>query len=102
MSEPGTKTTVEDFVLELECFIVMSAKLCITEPPLYGPFRLLDTARRLVDIAEHVPGYKKSQFLQEVKKQIDEKMWIVQWDLEGFKKFIDDLVLQFATEIKRS
>lgn len=38
----------EDDVFELVAFLVTSARLCVDEPKLYGPLRLVDAASRLL------------------------------------------------------
>jgi hypothetical protein len=86
---------------DLAMFMVMSAKLCFTEPPIYGPLRLLVAVSRLADIPRHIPGLQEDPFLDFIKKEIDEKIEVVSWDSECFKKLVDDLVLLFTDEVKK-
>jgi hypothetical protein len=86
---------------DLATFMVMSAKLCFTEPPIYGPLRLLVAVSKLADIPKHIPGLQEDSFLDLIKKEIDEKIGVVSWDSESFKKLVDDLVVLFTNEIKK-
>jgi hypothetical protein len=103
MEKKGKKseqTPVQSF-FDLATFMVMSAKLCFTEPPTYGPLRLLVAVSKLADIPKHIPGLKEDSFLDLVKKEIDEKIETVSWDNESFKRLVDDLVVLFTNEVKR-
>jgi hypothetical protein len=92
---------VNEYLFELALFLATSARNCIEEPPLYGPFRLLDALSRLVDLPKHTPGLSEDKFLNEVKAFVDEKKFLVTTDVEGFKKAADELVGRFGKELKR-
>ncbi|MCS7131566.1 MAG: DUF6092 family protein, partial [Hadesarchaea archaeon] len=86
------RTEVDERLFDILIFLATSARGCIDEPPLYGPFRLVDALSRLIDLYDHVPGLKKDAFLIEIKAEIDGKKFLVMNDPEGFKKFLDELV----------
>jgi hypothetical protein len=90
-----------EYLFELALFLATSARNCIEEPPLYGPFRLLDALSRLADLPKHTTGLSEDIFLKEVKAFVDEKKFLVTSDVEGFKKAADELVERFAKELKR-
>jgi hypothetical protein len=81
--------------------LVTSAQGCIGEPPLYGPFRLLDALSKLADFPDYVAGLNPDPFLKEIKAVIDEKNFLVMYDVDGFKKTINEIVAKFAKEIKK-
>jgi len=83
---------------ELAAFLVTSARGCIDEPRLYGPFRLLDALTRFVEISRSVGT--SDPFLDQVKEKIDENIEAVSSDRDRFKSFLDTLVRDFARELK--
>ena len=90
----------EDDVLELLAFLVTSARLCVDEPKLYGTFRLVDAASRLLGFVLKSDQLDDKRFLQQLKGEIDEKkMWLVS-DQKGYLKFLDDLTRKVARELK--
>lgn len=95
------RTEAEEHLFDILIFLVTSTRGCIDEPPLYGPFRLVDALSRLIDLYDRVPGLKKDAFLTEIKAEIDRKKFLVMSDPEGFKKFLDELVRKFTVELKR-
>jgi hypothetical protein len=97
----NTRNGGNEYLFELALFLVTSARNCIDEPPLYGPFRLLDALSRLADFPEHDESLNKDIFLKEVKVFVDEKKFLVTTDVEGFTQAADELVQRFAKELKR-
>lgn len=89
-----------DYLFEVAVFLATSAQGCLNEPPLYGPFRLLDALSKLVELPDYVTGLAPDPFLKEVKAIVDEKKLLVMYDVEGFKKAIDEIVEKFARELK--
>ncbi|MEA1965055.1 MAG: DUF6092 family protein [Candidatus Aerophobetes bacterium] len=80
-------------------FLVISARNCIEEPKLYGPFRLIDGASKLIEILER-EGIADEFFLK-VRKRIEDKKYSVMRRREEFVKFLDDLTVDFADELKK-
>lgn len=97
----GTRNTGNEYLFELALFLATSARNCIDEPPLYGPFRLLDALSRLADFPEHDKSLSRDPFLKEAKAFVDEKKFLVTSDVEGFTQAADELVERFAKELKR-
>ena len=90
-----------EYLFELALFLATSAQNCIDEPPLYGPFRLLDALSRLADFPKHSAGIDDDPFLNEAKVFVDEKKFLVTTDVEGFRQAANELVERFAKELKR-
>ena len=90
----------EDDVFELLAFLVTSARLCVDEPKLYGTFRLVDAASRLIGFALKSDQLEDKQPLQQLKDEIDEKKFLLTTDQEGYVKFLDDLTRKVARELK--
>ncbi|NQS89252.1 hypothetical protein HQ584_05635 [Patescibacteria group bacterium] len=100
-SSTGGKSKVQsksDFFTFL-AFLVVSARNCVEEPKLYGPFRLIDGASRLIEILER-EGIADEFFL-EIRKKIEDKKYSVMSNKDEFVKFLDDLTLDFAEEFKK-
>jgi hypothetical protein len=81
---------LEEAVFELVSYMVTSGRNLIDETPLYGPFRLVDAASRLVSILkdEGIASHRLSQ-LQEA---IDNQKYSVMQDEQTFQSFLDSLV----------
>jgi hypothetical protein len=95
------KPTGNDYLFEIALFLITSAQGCLDEPPLYGPFRLLDAFSRLADFPDYATGLKSDAFLKEMKTIVDEKKLLVMYDVDGFRRGIDGIVESFAKEAKK-
>jgi hypothetical protein len=93
-------TIAEDDVFELLAFLATSARLCVDEPKLYGTFRLVDGASRLLGFVLKSDQMEDRQSLQQLKDEIDEKKMLLVADQEGYLKFLDDLTRKVARELK--
>ena len=93
--------TGDDYLLELVAFLATSARGCIDEPPLYGPFRLIDALSRLVDLPKYATSLKDDGFLRKIKAEIEEKKYSVMFDTVEFQNMLDNIVLQVTKELKR-
>lgn len=82
---------IEQEFFELICYMVTSARNLISENRLYGPFRLLEAASRLLDIVEKLNV--KSARLEAIKKQIEDGKYSVMESEEKFTRFLEDLVM---------
>ena len=93
-------TIAEDDVFELLAFLTTSARLCVDEPKLYGTFRLVDGASRLLGFVLKSDQWVDKQSLQQLKDEIDERKFLLTTDQEGYFKFLDDLTRKVARELK--
>jgi hypothetical protein len=93
------RTTGDDYLLELVAFLATSARGCIDEPPVYGPFRLIDALSRLIDLPKYATCLKDDDFLQKIKAEIDEKKFSVTSDTDEFQKMLDSVVLQVTRHL---
>ncbi|MGQ9507556.1 MAG: DUF6092 family protein [Candidatus Bathycorpusculaceae bacterium] len=57
------KSNGNDYLFEIAVFLATSARNCIDEPPLYGPFRLLDALNKIAKLPKHAPCLKEDPFL---------------------------------------
>ena len=84
--------------LELFCFMTSSARGCVKEPTIYGPFRLIDSIEKIITILDE-QGIADDFFRKE-KKKIEEKKLVLVEDEDAFVDLLDELVLDFAKELK--
>ncbi|MFQ5822172.1 MAG: DUF6092 family protein [Candidatus Heimdallarchaeota archaeon] len=96
-----TKPKGNEFLFEIAVFLATSARNCIEEPPLYGPFRLLDALSKLVDLPKYTEGLDEDSFLYEIKGIVDEKKYLVMYSVEDFTQAIEEIVDKFAKELKK-
>ena len=67
----------------------------IDEPPIYGPFRMIDAVDRLM------AGCFDDDFLSRLKVELEREKQKVMTDREAFVAWLDDLSARFAAEAKR-
>jgi len=95
------RITGDDYLLELIAFLATSARGCIDEPPIYGPFRLIDALSRLIDLPKYATCLKEDDFLHKIKAEIEEKKYSVMSNTEEFQDMLDSVVLKVTKELKR-
>jgi len=89
------------YLFEIAVFLAISARNCIDEPPLYGPFRLLDALSKIIEFPKYAACLQDDPFLKQIKTIVDEKKFLVMHDVDGFKKAADEIVEMFAKELKK-
>jgi len=82
----------------LLCFLTSSARGLAHEPRDYGPLRLMDAASRLIEAMEKT-GLADGSFI-EARKQIEDLKPLATRDKKAFFEALDDLVTQFALDLK--
>jgi hypothetical protein len=85
-------------LFKLFCYIVTSARGCVDEPKLYGPFRLIDSVERIIALLDN-EGLA-DDFLKKEQAKIEENKYLLMQDEEGFIKFLDELVIDFTKKLK--
>ncbi|MDH5364122.1 MAG: DUF6092 family protein [Dehalococcoidia bacterium] len=87
-------------LLKLFCYIVTSARGCVDEPKLYGPFRLIDSVERIITLLDN-EGLA-DDFLKKERAKIEENKYILMEDEKEFIKLLDELVIDFTRKLKES
>ncbi len=95
-----TESIIEDEHFKLLTFLIVSARGCVEEPPIYGPLRLIDAAERLIALMDNMG--KADERLREIMKTIHEGKFSVMKDEAEFIKLLDDLVLKISRIIKEA
>jgi hypothetical protein len=91
----------EEDVYELLSFLVSSANLNVGEPRLYGSFRLVDAACRLIGFALTSGQLENDRFLRAFKDEADKKKLLMMTDEEGYLQFLEDATRDVAREMKQ-
>ncbi len=86
-------------LFDLTLFFLTAARGCVDEPQIYGPLRLIDGLSRVLQI-QNITGVN-DPFLLSLKKEIDEKKYVVMASEEKFIKFIDELIKKSVGELKK-
>lgn len=90
----------EEEMYELLSFLVSSAQLCVSEPKMYGTFRLIDGASRMLGFAIE-SGDSADEFLPEFKKFINDHKLSLMTDEEGYIEFLHEASRLMARQMKR-
>ena len=77
-------------------YLVASARDCLEEPLIYGPFRMIEGVSRL--LTDYAP---MDDFLAEMKVQIDQQKYNVMADRDAFGRWLDELLARFGAEAAR-
>jgi hypothetical protein len=91
----------EEDLYEMLSFLIASAHLAVHEPRLYGTFRLVDAAARLIGFALESRQLKDDQFLREFKEEVDEKKFLEGEDEEAYIRFLEEATHTLAKEMIR-
>lgn len=85
--------TTDELQFEMLAFLsylAVSARGCVDEPPLYGPFRLVDAMSRLIQILES-SGLSGGGW-SGLQAYIDENKYAVMDETADYVLFLDELV----------
>lgn len=91
----------EDDLFEVLAFLFSSAHLLVDEPHLYGTFRLIDAASRLMGFALESGQLEDEQFLRELKEDVDKRKFLLMTDEETYFQLLEDATRNMAKEMKR-
>ncbi|MEM1991888.1 MAG: DUF6092 family protein [Nitrososphaerota archaeon] len=95
-----TESIIEDEHFKLLTFLIVSARGCVDEPPLYGPLRLIDAAEKLIELMDKMG--KADERLKEIMKTIHERKFSVVRGEKEFINLLDELVLKVSKIIKEA
>jgi hypothetical protein len=91
----------EEGLYEVLAFLFSSAHLLVNEPHLYGTFRLIDGASRLMAFAIEGGQLEDERFLRELKDYVDEKKFLLMTDEETYFELLEDATRKMAKEMKK-
>ncbi len=90
----------EDDLYEVLAFLFSSAHLLVQEPHLYGTFRLIDGASRLIGFALESGHLEDDQFLSDLKDDVDERKFLLMTDEAAYFELLEDATRKLAKEMK--
>jgi hypothetical protein len=77
-------------MLTLLSYLAVSARGCVDEPPLYGPFRLVDAMSRLIRALE-AAGLSEEAWAA-LQAYVDENKYTVMDETADYRAFLDEVV----------
>lgn len=90
----------EQEFFELVCYMATSARNLIRETRLYGPFRLVDSISRLIDILSK-EGVSSNRLLK-IQEKIEAGKYTVMEGEDIFTAFLEDLVLTLVPMMEKA
>jgi hypothetical protein len=94
MSTTRSSQLEEEF-FELICYMVTSARNLVSETPLYGPLRLVESVSRLIGIIQGL-GLGSPRF-QAIQREIEEGKNTVMESEEKITAFLENLVMTLVS-----
>lgn len=99
MSEARHDDPLFDFIL----YLVTSARTCLDERAIYGSFRLIEGAGRLIEAAEEIPGLQVDDFLRTKRNSINHNKARMMLEKDAYRTWLTDLAAELAAEsVKRN
>ncbi|MDB5074849.1 MAG: hypothetical protein JWO42_1028 [Chloroflexi bacterium] len=94
-------TLSADEALAVIGYLVSSAELCLDDPVLYGPFRLLDAANRFLGMLLEQDSVQGDAFLKQLREEIDQKKDWLMYDRDGFCEFVREVPVLLAGHLRQ-
>jgi hypothetical protein len=85
--------------MALLAHLVASADICRFEPHVYGSFRLIDAASRLIEAL--LDGGSEDAWLRDFRAEIERKKKWMMWDRDAYFEFLPEAAREVAAELKR-
>jgi hypothetical protein len=90
---------LESQFISLICFLISSARGLVDEPKIYGPSRLVEAARHMINLAEDCGIHHEP--LTELARRIEQdRTGALMEGEETFVQFLDELVELLATWLR--
>lgn len=86
----------EKEIIKLFTYMITSARGCVDEPKIYGPFRLIDSISRLYIILKK-NNLMESEEVSKIIEKIEEKKYSCMTDKKEFVTMLDDIIDDFVT-----
>ena len=86
-------------LLDLLAFIISSAKGCINEPKMYGPFRLVDSISRIIEMLKK-NGIPIDDDINKIVEKINNEKYSLMEDERQFISMLEKVSLELLELIK--
>ena len=95
--------THDDPLFDFILYLITSARTSLDERAIYGSFRLIEGASRLIEAAEEIPGLEVDGFLRATRNSIDRNKARMMLEKDAYRTWLTDLATGLASEsVKRS
>lgn len=91
----------EEGLYEVLAFLFSSAHILVNEPHLYGTFRLIDGASRLIGFALESGQLEDEEFLRRLKGDVDERKFLLMTDEDTYFKLLEESTRAMAKQMKK-
>jgi hypothetical protein len=91
----------EEGLYEALAFLFSSAHILVNEPHLYGTFRLIDGASRLMGFALESGQLEDEQFLRQLKDDVDANKFLLMTDEKTYFELLERATRAMAREMKK-
>jgi hypothetical protein len=91
----GQNLMDEKEIIKLFTYMVTSARGCVDEPKIYGPFRLIDSISKLYSILKENDLIENKEVSKIIGK-IEEKKYSCMTDEKEFVTMLDDVIDDFV------
>lgn len=85
----------EKDIIKLFTYLITSARGCIDEPKIYGPFRLIDSVSKLYNLLKE-SNLVKSEEIAKIIEKIEGKKYSCMTDEKEFVRMLDDIIDDFV------
>lgn len=92
----GQNLMDEKEIIKLFTYMVTSARGCVDEPKIYGPFRLIDSISKLYSILKENDLIENKEVSKIIGK-IEDKKYSCMTDEKEFVIMLDDVIDDFVT-----
>ena len=86
----------EKEIIKLFAYMVTSARGCVDEPKIYGPFRLIDSISKLYSILKE-NNLIGNEEVSNIIGKIEKKKYSCMTDEKEFVTMLDDIIDDFVT-----
>jgi len=99
VSEARQDDPLFDFIV----YLITSARTSLDERAIYGSYRLIEGASRLIEAAEEIPGLDVDDFLRATRNSIDRNKTRMMLEKDAYREWLTDLAAGLASEsVKRN
>ena len=90
--------THDDPLFNFILYLITSARTSLDERAIYGSYRLIEGASRLIEAAEEIPGLDVDDLLRATRNSIDRNKTRMMLEKDAYRKWLTDLATGLASE----
>ena len=98
-----SRNTRHDPLIDFILYLITSARTSLDERAIYGSYRLIEGASRLIEAAEEIPGLDVDDLLRDIRSSIDRNKTRMMLEKDAYRTWLTDLAAGLASEsVKRN